>query len=67
MNNSTLSEQAKIDAEIAVAATRASVRNAAQFVADSAGAVKEQAKETMAELQDKTSEKIANLKEHCSC
>ena len=32
MNNSTSSEQAKIDAEIAVAATRASVKNAAQSV-----------------------------------
>lgn len=40
MNNSTSSEQAKIDAEIAVAATLASVKNAAQSVTDSASAVK---------------------------
>ena len=57
MNNSTSSEQAKIDAEIAVAATRTSVKNAAQSVTDSASAVKEQAKEKMAEFKFVNSER----------
>lgn len=67
MNNSTSSEQAKIDAEIAVAATRASVKNAAQSVTDSASAVKEQAKEKMAEFKDRNPTTNANASAGICC